>query len=500
VNTGAPFPSVEVAQGRVLHFQRKLHEWASNDAERRFHDLWNLVCDPATLAVAWSRVSRNRGSRTAGVDAATRRHVEARGVDRFLTELREELRAGTFRPLPVRERLIPKRDGRKRRLGIPGLRDRTVQMALKLVLEPIFETGFYPSSYAYRPARRTQDAIAEIHHFTTRSYEWIVETDIEACFDRLPHCLILDEVRRRIKDKRVLALVRAFLKAGVMTETGRLERTVTGTPQGGIASPLLANIALSALDRHYQADWQEMSRYQGRRQFLQRTGRATYRLVRYADDLALLARGTREQAQALLEQLAGRVEALGLALKAEKTAITHIDEGFVFLGQRIVRRPKGPKRHVYTFVSHEALASIRRKVKTLTGRSTTNMELSELIAALNPVLRGWANHFRHAAAKRTFDYLGYYAWWRVGRWLRKKHPRPTWKQLERRYTSNGTFQENGIALFNPGSVSVTRYRYRGARIPNPWTIPPTADPSGLRVQRAGHHEQLSLERVQQALA
>jgi RNA-directed DNA polymerase len=373
-------------------------------------------------------------------------------------------------------------------------------MALKLVLEPIFETGFYSSSYAYRPARRTQDAIAEIHHFTTRSYEWIVETDVEACFDRLPHRLIFDEVRRRIKDKRVLALIRAFLKAGVMTETGRLERTVTGTPQGGIASPLLANIALSALDRQYQADWQEMSRYQGRRQFLQRTGRVTYRLIRYADDLVLLARGTREQAQALLEQLTGRVEALGLSLKADKTAITHIDEGFVFLGQRIVRRPKGPKRYVYTFVCDEALASIRRKVKALTGRSTVNLELSELIAALNPVLRGWANHFRHAAAKRTFDYLGYYAWWRVGRWLRKKHPRLTWKQIQRRYTSEGTFQEKGIALFNPGSISVTRYRYRGARIPSPWTIPPTADPSGLRAQRAGHHEQLSLERVQQALA
>src|ERR671922_1858639 len=124
VNTGAPLPSAAGAQERVLDLPRKLHAWASNDAERRVCDLWNLVCDPATLVVAWSRVSRNRGSRTAGVDAATRRHVEARGVDQFLTELREELRAGTFRPLPVRERLIPKRDGRKRRLGIPTLKDR----------------------------------------------------------------------------------------------------------------------------------------------------------------------------------------------------------------------------------------------------------------------------------------------------------------------------------------------------------------------------------------
>jgi RNA-directed DNA polymerase len=497
VNTGAPFPSVEVARGRVLHFQRKLHEWASNDAERGFRDLWNLVCDPATLVVAWSRVSRNRGSRTAGVDAATRRHVEALGVEWFLWELRGELRAGTFRPLPVRERLIPKRDGRMRRLGIPTLKDRVAQMALKLVMEPIFESGFYASSYAYRPGRRAQDAIAEIVQFTKAPshYEWAVETDIEACFDRLPHRLVLEEVRRRVKDKRVLALVRSFLKAGLMSETGRLKRTVTGTPQGGIASPLLANIALSALDRQYQADWQEMSRYQGRRQYLQRTGHATYRLVRYADDLLLLVKGSQKQAQVLLDELAGRVEALGLKLKPEKTAVTHIDVGFAFLGQRIVRLPKDNKRHVYTFVSNEALASVKRKVKALTGRSTTNLELSALLAALNPVLRGWASYFQHAAAKRTLSYLGYYAWMRVVRWLRKKHPRLTWKQIRRRYKHG--IQAGGIMLYNPASTRVTRYRYRGASIPTPWNEPEAAGP---RQRRNIHPEQLQLERVQQALA
>ena len=170
-----------------------------------------------------------------------------------------------------------------------------------------------------------------------------METDIEACFDQLPHCLIVDEVRRRIVDKRLPALVRSFLKAGIMTETGCLERTMTGTPQGGIASPLLANIALSALDRQYQADWQEMSSYQGKRQDLRRKGHATYRLCRYADDLVLMVMGTRAQAEALLEQLAGRVEALGLKLKAEKTGVTHLEEGFVFLGQRIIRRAYGHK-------------------------------------------------------------------------------------------------------------------------------------------------------------
>jgi RNA-directed DNA polymerase len=502
VNTGAPSPDLAEARERVLHLQRKLHDWASADAERRFRDVWNLVCDPATLAVAWSRVSQNRGSRTAGIDAFTRYHVEQRlGVERFLTELRGELKAGRFRPSPVRERAIPKRGGALRYLGIPTLRDRVVQMALKLVLEPIFEADFYPSSYGYRPARRAQDAIAEIVHFTRDSsgYEWVVEADIEACFDRIDHGQLLAELGRRIGDRRVLALVRAFLRAGVMRETGGFERTMTGTPQGGIISPLLANVALTALDRRYAADWADMSRYTGRREYLHRMGHPTYRLVRFADDLVVLVKGTQAQAEVLLGELAERVGSIGLAVKPEKTRLTHIDAGFVFLGQRIIRRPKGPKRHVYTLVADEALASAKRRVKALTGRSTTNLELSELLRALNPVLRGWAAYFRYAAAKRTFAYLGWYAWWRVMRWLRKKHPRLTWKQLQRRYFGKDGIRAGGITLYNPAAMRVMRYRYRGARISTPWNEA-TLDPTGARFRRTSHDDPAFLDRLDEALA
>jgi RNA-directed DNA polymerase len=501
VNTGARLAGLDEAEQRVLHFQRKLHEWASSDAERRFHDLWNLVCDEATLLVAWSRVSRNRGSRTAGIDSITRRHVEEYGVQRFLWELRGEVKSGRFQPSPARERLIPKRDGRMRRLGIATLRDRVVQMALKLVLEPIFESEFYPSSYGFRPGRRAQDAIAEIHRFTSGSldYEWVIEADIEACFDRISHCQVLGEVRRRVEDRRVLALVRSFLKAGVMNEMGRFERTVTGTPQGGVASPLLANIALSALDRQYQADWREMSSYRGKRHYLRSRGHATYRLIRYADDFVVLVKGTGEQAQALLSELTEQVEGLGLRLAPAKTGITHIDDGFRFLGMRIVRLPKGPKRYVYTFVSNEALASIKRKVKALTGRSTTNLELSVLLKALNPILRGWAGYFRYGAAKRTFCYLGNYAWWRVMRWLRKKHPRMTWKELRRRYFGKDHLRANGVTLFNPATMRVERYRYRGAKISTPWNES-TIDPRGARNTRTSHDDSVHLGYLQEALA
>jgi RNA-directed DNA polymerase len=361
------------------------------------------------LAVAWSRVSQNRGSRTAGIDAFTRFYIEHRlGVEPFLRELRSELKEGRFRPSPVRERAIPKRGGSLRYLGIPTLRDRVVQMALKLVLEPIFEADFYPSSYGYRPARRAQDAVAEIVHFTkaTSDYEWVIEADIEACFDRIDHGQLMAEVGRRIGDRRVLALIRAFLRAGVMREGGRIEATITGTPQGGIISPLLANIALSALDRRYTADWADMSRYQGRRAYLHRMGHPTYRLIRFADDLVALVKGTRAQAETLLEELSERVESIGLALKPAKTGLTHIDEGFVFLGQRIIRKPKGRKRFVYTLPSNEALASVKRRVKALTNRSMIRLDLAELLRALNPVLRGWAAYFRYAAVKRTLAYLG----------------------------------------------------------------------------------------------
>jgi RNA-directed DNA polymerase len=235
LNNGAPWPTPEAAAERVLEIQRKLHKWARDDQDRRFKDLHNLVCDPATLMVAWQRVRGNRGSRSAGVDGQTAHHVEkVLGVQSFLAVLREELRTGSFRPRPVRERLIPKRGGKKRRLGIPTVADRVAQAALKLVLEPLFESDFQPCSYGFRPGRRAQDAIAEVHYLTSRSYEWVVEADIEARFDRIDHVALMDRVRDRIGDRRVLGLVKAFLKAGIMTEHARLAETVTGTPQGGI--------------------------------------------------------------------------------------------------------------------------------------------------------------------------------------------------------------------------------------------------------------------------
>ena len=220
--------------------QAKLHRPAAADPGRRFDDLFNLVHDSATLIVAFDRVAGNRGAKTPGVDGRTVADVGDE-VPRFLNDLRASLKDGSFRPLPVRERIIPKPggSGKVRRLGIPTVADRVVQAALELVLEPIFEADFEPVSFGFRPNRRAQDAIAEIHYYGTRGYRWVLDADIEACFDRIEHVALMDRVRLRIKDKRVLALVKAFLKAGVLTELGDRRDTTTGTPQGGILSPLL---------------------------------------------------------------------------------------------------------------------------------------------------------------------------------------------------------------------------------------------------------------------
>ena len=259
MNTDAPWPSLDEARSRVLEIQAKLHRWATDGPDRRFGDLFNLVCDPAFLMVGWDRVRGNRGARTAGVDGVRPRAIGTMDGEEFLRGLRDDLKARRFSPLPVRERMIPKASGKLRRLGIPTARDRVVQASLKLVLEPIFEADFDPCSYGFRPMRRAQDAIEEIRHFSHRSYEWILEGDIASCFDEISHPALMDRVRERVADKRVLGLVKAFLIAGILAEDGALRGTKTGTPQGGILSPLLANIALSVLDEHFAEAWQTMA-------------------------------------------------------------------------------------------------------------------------------------------------------------------------------------------------------------------------------------------------
>ncbi|MEU4222346.1 group II intron reverse transcriptase/maturase [Actinoplanes sp. NPDC026623] len=362
------WPSVLVAEARVRKMQTKLHRWAVADHGFRFDDVFNFVCDPATLVMAFERVAGNTGARTAGVDGVRAADVETAGVTAHLDHICSALKAGTFGPLPVRERMIPKTGGKLRRLGVPTVTDRVVQAALKLVLEPIFEADFSPCSYGFRPNRRAHDAIAEIHLFGSQGYRWVLDADIEACFDRIDHAALMDRVRVRVKDKRVLALVKAFLKAGIMTELGERNETTSGTPQGGILSPLLANIALSVLDDFAAEHWTTSMATRQDRERRRRRGLPTWRLVRYADDFVVMVHGTRDHVEDIRGQVSEVLAGMGLKLSPAKTQVVHLADGFNFLGFRIVWMQKRgtAKWHVYTFIADKPVGSLKRKIRALT--------------------------------------------------------------------------------------------------------------------------------------
>ncbi|MGH3970166.1 MAG: group II intron reverse transcriptase/maturase, partial [Mycobacterium sp.] len=308
-------------------------------------------------------------------------------------------------------------------MGIPTVADRVVQAALKAVLEPIFEADFKPCSYGFRPNRRAQDAIAEIQHMTTRGYEVVLEADIAACFDEIDHTALMDRIRVRVSDKRVLALVKAFLHYGVMSQTGEREDTLTGTPQGGILSPLLANIVLSALDERFDAQWRQQMSTWHQRDRRKRRGESNWKLIRDADDFVIVVNGSRQHAEALRETVAGLLSPLGLRLSQEKTRVVGIDEGFVFLGFVIQRRRKrGTNKHyVYTVPSPKAIQSIKDRISAATYRSMLNQDLDQLLRRLNQMLVGWANYFKHGVSKKTFNAIDSHAWSRIAGWLRRKH-------------------------------------------------------------------------------
>jgi RNA-directed DNA polymerase len=482
VNTGEPliWPDPYSAEQRVLRMQAKLHLWAAEDPGRVFRDLFNLVGHPDFLTTAWERVRGNKGARTAGVDRVIPAFISNDAdIVAFLGDAREQLRSRAFCPLPVRERKIPKpgQRGTFRKLGIPTAMDRLVQASLKLVLEPIFEADFKPVSYGFRPGRRAQDAIAEIHAFGSVGYHWVLEADIKACFDEIDHAALMGRVRRRIGDKRVLTLIKAFLKSGIMTEGGRVEGTITGTPQGGILSPLLANIALSALDEHFHGKWEAFGddprkAAWTRANYRKRYGIATCRIIRYADDFVIMVHGSQEQAEALREEAAAVLAPLGLCLAEAKTRTCHIGEGFDFLGWHIQRRRRRGTTQmvVYTYPAKKALLSITAKVRKITS-DPCYATLASLLRHLNGVVRGWCHYFRHGVSCATFRYLYKVMWWRVTRWLRKRHPRTGWRALQRRYLAGYPAHrpaENGTMLFNPQDIEITRYRRRGSKIPTPW--------------------------------
>ena len=288
----------------------------------------------------------------------------------------------------------------------------------------------------------------------TRNYLWVFEADITACFDEIDHSALMDRVRRRIGDKRILALVKAFLRAGVLSEDGVSRATIAGTPQGGILSPLLANIALSILDEHFTEKYEALGAEWTRAKH-RRAGGPVMRLVRYADDFVVLVAGTRDHAEALRGEVSDVLVPMGLRLSEEKTRVCHVDEGFDFLGWRIQRRAwrgRSGRRAVYTYPSKKSLLSVMDRVRTLTRRRL-HRTLADLLQRLNPVLRGWCNYFRHGVCKQTFGYIDHYTWWKIVTWIRKRHLGLNWGTIKRRFLPGWEISAEGVDMFRPRSVA-----------------------------------------------
>ena len=395
-------------QDQVRELQRTLYRAAKADPARRFHALYDKVARKDVLERAWELVRANKGA--AGIDQQTIADVERYGIAKLLDELAADLRERRWRPLPARRVFIAK-PGREelRPLSIPAVRDRVVQSAVKLVIEPVFEADFLPCSFGFRPKRSQHDALQVLIDQSWKGRRWVLESDIANCFDAIPHSGLMSAIEERVSDRQLLKLLRAMLRAGVMQD-GAVHREVTGTPQGGVLSPVLANVYLHRLDRQW-------------------TERGTGELVRFADDLVVLCH-TKREAEAALEALRSILAELGLQLKEAKTRIVHLreeGEGLDFLGfhHRRVRGERGYRhlRFLARWPSREAMQRARDRIREITDSKRLRDPVEVIVQDLNRFLRGWANYFRYGNSRLHFTRITTYALRRLALFVAKRHKR-----------------------------------------------------------------------------
>lgn len=405
---------------KVQELQRKLYLKAKSKANFRFYALYDKVYRMDFLKKAWQKVKANHGS--SGIDGVTIKDIEEEGVDEFLKGIQEELKGRKYRPSPARRVYIPKPNGKLRPLSIPTIKDRVVQMALKLAIEPIFEADFEDNSYGYRPKRSAQQAALEIHKYLNWGLTKVIDADLEDCFGSIPHQELLDMIARRIVDGKVLHLIKLFLKAGVMEERQK-KIDDRGTPQGGVISPLLANIYLDQIDK----GWKPLNKFA--------------RLIRYADDVVILTRYATDKVFGKFQQLTVNLK---LRLNQEKTRVVNTEkESFDFLGYSFKRalNRKRTKIVAYFWPSHKAERAIREKIRKITNPLRPIKE-DRIIKELNPVIRGWVNYFKIANSSKKFGKIRLYTANKVRKFMRRRRGKSGYGY--KRYSDDYLYKRLGL--------------------------------------------------------
>jgi len=383
---------------KVQELQKKLYLKAKSEANFRFYALYDKIYRMDFLKKAWQKVRANHGS--SGIDGKTIKDIEEGGVDEFLKRIQEKLKTREYRPSPARRVYIPKPNGKLRPLSIPTVKDRVVQMALKLVIEPIFEVDFEDNSYGYRPKKSAQQAALEIRKFLNWGLTKVIDADLEDCFGSIPHQQLLDMIAKRIVDGKVLHLIKLFLKAGVMEE-GQIKIDERGTPQGGVISPLLANIYLDQIDK----GWKPLNKFA--------------HLVRYADDVVILTRYATDKVFGRFQRLTANLK---LRLNQKKTRIVDAEkESFDFLGYSFKRALNQKRTRIATYFwpSHKAERSIKEKIRKITNPARPIRE-GRIIKELNPVIRGWVNYFKIANSSKKFGKIRLYTANKVRKFMRRR--------------------------------------------------------------------------------
>lgn len=454
----------------IIKVQHSLARKAQSDTNHRFGHLYRIICNKEWINEALEIVLQNKGAKTAGIDGVTKKTLQsAESRKALIQELETELREKRFTPKPVRRVYIPKGKNKKRPLGIPVVKDRVVQMLIKMLLEPIWESCFINCSNGFRPKRRTMDCIALLDSYINKrnKYYWVIEGDIKGAFDNIHHETLMGILSRKIGDKKILNLIEQFLKAGVM-ENNLFHKSESGSPQGGICSPLLANIYLHEMDKYWWEHYGGLHRKVKEKRRTEKKGNCA--LIKYADDWLLLTNGTKQEAYRLRDEFEKFLkEKLHLELSLEKTHVTHVNNGFDFLGfniRRYIRNNDKPK--MFITPTKKSIEKFKMKVKEMTSRKRFRDAPLLKFSGLNALLRGWISYYRHSNVKTIAKHLDFWVNRRLLFWLKKRHRLPV-RRVIRMYKKlqNGTRYNLGIKdgdrikyLYKMFNQPLTKYKSR----------------------------------------